>query len=345
MADKPLLSIAIPTYNRAPFLQELLGSLLPQISPGMPLELIISDNCSTDDTELIVQALIAKGHRIRYIRNSANLGPDGNILQCFELALGSYAWVLGDDDVILEGAISKLLYLLRTEYSIVFLSPSWFQTDFRTARRNDPFNRGAEEFTDSCQFANRVGPSLTFISSVITNKSQFVQMGGTLDKTILAATNLGQLGYTFPLLVGGKSFLIVWDRFVAARANNSGDYGICKIFATNLNRMIDRMLAADPKLVNTFRNRLIQTWFPYAIISIRRGNAQMIKGESLRVMLESEFRQYWRYWFYLFPLILLPLRIAELWIHMIFFLDRAGVTLMAAVRFLLHRDCQRGLET
>jgi abequosyltransferase len=344
LAEKPLLSIAIPTYNRATFLQEILGSLLPQISPEMPVELIISDNCSTDGTEGIVRALIKEGHRISYVRNSANIGPDANILQCFEAASGSYAWVLGDDDVILEGSISKLLYLLKSDYSIVYLSPSWFQDDFRTARRKDPFSRAAEKFTDNSQFVNRVGPSLTFISSVIVNKSQFIQTGLALDRDVLAATNLGQLGYIFPVLARGKNFLIVWDRFLAARANNSGDYGICRIFATNLNRMIDRMLAADPKLVKTFRNRLIHTWFPYPVLSIRRGDARMMRDESLRDLLESEFSRYWRYWFYLFPLITLPLGIAEAWNKVVIFLDRVRITLMAAERFLLHRDCQRRLE-
>lgn len=345
LPNKPLLSIAIPTYNRDRFLQELLDSLLPQISPEMPIELIISDNCSTDETEATVRDLIEKGHSINYVRNGVNIGPDANFLQCFEAASGKYAWILGDDDILLEGTVSKLLHLLSSNnYSIVYLWPYWFQRDFRTERRKDPFGRTAEEFTDNSQFANRVGPSLTFISSVIVNKDQFVKRGLALDISALADTNLAQLGYTFPLLVDGNNFLIVWERFVAARANNSGDYGICKIFATNLNRMIDRLLAEDPRLARTFRNRLIHTWFPYPVLSIRRGDARMMKEETLRGMLEPEFRQYWRYWFYLFPLICLPLGIAALWNDIILFLDRVRVTLMAAERFLLHRDRQRRLE-
>ena len=346
MANKPLLSIAIPTYNRVRFLQELLDSLLPQIYPEMPIELIISDNCSTDETEAIVRDLMQKGHRINYVRNGVNIGPDANFLRCFEAASGRYAWILGDDDILVEGTISKLLHLLSSnDYSIVYLCPYWFQHDFRMERKEDPFGRTAEQFTDNRQFVNRVGPSLTFISSVIVNKDQFVKRKLALDKSVLDDTNLAQLGYTFPLLANGDNFLIVWERFVAARANNSGDYGICKIFATNLNRMIDRMLGADPKLTKTFRNRLIHTWFPYPVLSIRRGDARMIKEESLREMLEPEFRQYWRYWFYLFPLICLPLSIAARWNDMILFLDRVRITLMAAERFLLHRGRQRRLET
>ena len=312
----------------------------------MPVELIISDNCSTDETETTVRTLMEKGHRIKYVRNSVNIGPDANILQCFEAASGSYAWILGDDDVLLEGIISNLLHLLdSSNYSIVYLWPYWFEHDFRIGRRRDPFGRAAERFTNNSQFANRVGPALTFISSVIVNKDQFVQMGLTLDRAVLTDSNLAQLGYIFPLLADGNNFLIVWQRLLAGRANNSGDYGICKIFATNLNRMIDRMLTKDPRLTRTFRNRLIHTWFPYPVLCIRRGSAHMAKGESLRGVLEREFSQYWRYWLYLFPLICLPLGIAELWNRIVIFLDRVRVTLMAAERFLLHRDCQRRLET
>ncbi len=144
VANKLLLSIAIPTYNRNRFLQELLDSLLPQISPEMPIELIISDNCSTDETEAAVRDLMKKGHSINYLRNGVNIGPDANFLRCFEAASGSYVWILGDDDILLEGIISKLLYLLSSNnYFIVDLWPYWFQHDFRIERRKDPCGRSA----------------------------------------------------------------------------------------------------------------------------------------------------------------------------------------------------------
>jgi abequosyltransferase len=345
VVNKPVLSIAIPTYNRAVFLRELLDELLPQLSPGLPVEVIISDNCSTDETEATVRSFVERGLRVRYLRNDGNIGADANILQCFESASGRYVWVVGDDDILIDKTISKVLHLLNdSDYSLVYMCPYWFRNDFRKERRADPFRRSSEEFVQNLQFSSRVGGMLTFISSVIVNKDQFVKKCGTLDKSVLIGTALPQLGYIFPLLAEGKSFLIVWERIIAARAANTGGYGICDVFGKTLNGMIDSMLVEDPRLAKNFRSRVIHSWFPTAILMTRRGAHQRMKAENVREVLEPELKKYWRYWFYLFPLICLPLNIAEIWNKLVIWLDRIRITFMATERFLFHRHRQSKLR-
>ncbi len=103
--ERPLLTIAIPTYNRSRYLAELLEVLQPQLSDELRVELLIADNASTDETPALCKRLIDGGLACRYIRNAANIGADANFLLCFSEARGKYVWLLGDDDIVLPGAL------------------------------------------------------------------------------------------------------------------------------------------------------------------------------------------------------------------------------------------------
>ena len=86
-----LLTIAIPTYNGAKTIRNALDILLPQCTDE--IELVISDNTSTDETPEIIPEY-QKLYPIRYIRNKINIGPDANFLQCMKLASGKFTYLL-----------------------------------------------------------------------------------------------------------------------------------------------------------------------------------------------------------------------------------------------------------
>jgi glycosyltransferase involved in cell wall biosynthesis len=93
----PLVTIAIPTYNRADnYLRQALTSALTQTYPN--LEIIVSDNCSTDHTEALVTGL--SDSRIRYFRHEKNIGGNKNFNFCLQQAKGTYFSLLHDDDLI-----------------------------------------------------------------------------------------------------------------------------------------------------------------------------------------------------------------------------------------------------
>lgn len=96
----PLLSICIPTYNRAKLLQECLNSLVSQFSNQdikKKVEIIISNNNSKDDTEKIVKKFQKKYRNIRYFKNKKNIGIK-NTMRVATLAAGKYIWFFADDD-------------------------------------------------------------------------------------------------------------------------------------------------------------------------------------------------------------------------------------------------------
>lgn len=110
----PLLSICIPTYNRAELLRSALLSLMPQVkSLEAEVELVVSDNCSTDDTLQVVEWARQFGP-LRYHRNSENVGAIPNILGLAnDLAAGEFCWLLGDDEMIRPGGVAKLVEIIK----------------------------------------------------------------------------------------------------------------------------------------------------------------------------------------------------------------------------------------
>jgi len=93
----PLITVAIPTYNRANgYLRKAIECALGQTYQNV--EVVISDNCSSDNTEEIVKGYADP--RIRYFRQSTNIGANNNFNFCLSKAEGSYFLLLHDDDSI-----------------------------------------------------------------------------------------------------------------------------------------------------------------------------------------------------------------------------------------------------
>ena len=82
----PLLTIAIPTYRGAQVIGDTIRSVLSQTLSDF--ELIVVDDNSPDATEAVVLAF--DDPRIRYLKNPANLGPEGNWNRCLAEARGRY---------------------------------------------------------------------------------------------------------------------------------------------------------------------------------------------------------------------------------------------------------------
>ena len=110
----PLLSICIPTYNRAELLRSALYSIVRQAATlGDLVEVVVSDNASTDHTADVVAWAQTLGP-VRYHRNAENIGAGRNFLQLAQhLAQGEYCWLLGDDDLLREGAVAEVVSALR----------------------------------------------------------------------------------------------------------------------------------------------------------------------------------------------------------------------------------------
>jgi glycosyltransferase involved in cell wall biosynthesis len=129
MNEMPLISIGMPVYNEARFIQQTLESILSQDYENF--ELIISDNASQDDTGSICQYYATKDKRIRYFRNPTNIGAE-NGLRVFELAQeGEYYVFIGGHDLWHPNFLSHCLSEITRYDSNVLAFPQtvWIDTN------------------------------------------------------------------------------------------------------------------------------------------------------------------------------------------------------------------------
>ena len=116
------LSICIPTYNRAQFLAPLFDSIVDQTGYSCEIEVVVSDNASTDDTPELIEQYRDRLPNLVYRRAPENMGADRNFLKAVELASGQYCWLMGSDDRLEPDGIRHIADMLAENPSLAGLS-------------------------------------------------------------------------------------------------------------------------------------------------------------------------------------------------------------------------------
>ena len=109
MVNQPLVSICIPTYNVENFIQETLNACLNQTYKN--IEIIISDNCSTDKTVSLIKDY--GDPRIKIFSNSVNEGLLFNYKKVLSYATGKYISLLSADDGMEPETVAKAVFVLE----------------------------------------------------------------------------------------------------------------------------------------------------------------------------------------------------------------------------------------
>ncbi len=121
MGNSKLLTIIIPTYNRCKWIYNSLSYLLPQCQHfSDEIQLLVIDNCSTDDTCNTVNRFLNKGYNFEYVINEKNLGISGSLRKSLKLANSKFIWILGDDDFLMEGKLPYLIEVIKNNQHVPF---------------------------------------------------------------------------------------------------------------------------------------------------------------------------------------------------------------------------------
>ena len=114
----PRVTVGIPVFNGDQFLRKSIESVVNQ--SYRDIEIIISDNCSTDKTRSICLEYAARDKRIRYIRQSKNYGSINNFVALISEARGEYFMWAGADDFFDENWIASLIKICEKNNSLAF---------------------------------------------------------------------------------------------------------------------------------------------------------------------------------------------------------------------------------
>ncbi len=123
MAEFPLISVYMPTFNRSQMVQRAIASVLAQDYPHV--ELLIVDDCSTDDTWPVLQQLYGDHPQIRLFRQEKGQGACAARNLAIKAAAGEFVTGLDDDDEFLPNRLSSLMASYDDQYSCVCSSYFW----------------------------------------------------------------------------------------------------------------------------------------------------------------------------------------------------------------------------
>jgi abequosyltransferase len=210
------LSVCIPTYNFGAFIGETLQSIAAQLQDGV--EIVVLDGGSTDDTPEVVGAFAQRHPQIRYHRRPERGGIDRDMAHTVDLARGEYCWLFCADDVMMPGAIARMLahldsgcdvYLcgltlctldmrpladhrvarIKTESQFDLGQPRDRRRYFRRAQTTTAFFSFAGSLTFKKSRWDEIGLDEEFVGSLWAHVARFFQMipGGLLLHYIPAA--------------------------------------------------------------------------------------------------------------------------------------------------------------
>jgi glycosyltransferase involved in cell wall biosynthesis len=171
--NNPLISIIIPTYNRAHLIEETLDSILLQTYPIW--ECIIVDDGSTDNTLEIVNTYVKKDSRFQLHNRPSDRKPGGNASRNygFELSKGEFVNWFDDDDIMIDTFLSKKLELFSEEIDLAICSGTYTDQKLNVLENID-LNIKSYLFKDYVLWKLQIlTPSILFRRSFLNNKELF----------------------------------------------------------------------------------------------------------------------------------------------------------------------------
>jgi abequosyltransferase len=253
----PEVSVCIPTFDRRGYLEELLDALLRE--PGADrLQIVVSDNASTDGTEDLCRSLAQRWPQIKYIRKSVNEGPDRNFLSAVEHADAPFCWLFGSDDLPRPGAVARVLELVRSsDPDILLFDRVWCDIEMHPTRVDCFLNVDGERSFDTRQgrdvrlyleAGTGLAALLSYLSSVVVRKSRW-DAAPPMDRYLGSAyIHTAKLLWVF---AAGSRVHFAPEPLALCRGDNEGlmEHGIfnrARIDFVWYERMLDEFFPLEP---------------------------------------------------------------------------------------------------
>jgi len=273
------LTIAIPSYNSEKTIKKTLLSIINQDFNKEDVEIFISNNCSIDDTDNLVKSIINENNRFnyQYVLNESNLGYDMNIEKLIKNSNGKFVWLLGDDDFLLPGSISKVLSLINSpKYNLNYIYTNFHLPKNEKLSSKSVFSKYRKDIISQNKllFFKKVKADNNFLSTNIFKKEDvlntssfsyyetaWMHYGIFLD--LLANSNFNYYLFFEPLIVNN------------GRRPNNESFANIGGKAIKIQMNLTEIIFNNSKLKNTFKKILLRdllTYMPSKINnSIRNG--------------------------------------------------------------------------
>lgn len=314
-----LLTIAIPTYNRENLVRRLLKSITPELNDDV--EVLVCDNASTDNTEHMISFEFPN---VIYYRSSVNMGADRNFLECYKKARGEYVWLVGSDDIVIEGAIDRILTFIKENSSkmcpLIFLNHTSFCGEYKGVNNCGKaflnIQRKDVILSTKQELIKYAGRQLTFMSDFLLRNDSVKKI---TQKERYIGTNFIQTYFAFDVSKGDRKFGIIFYPCVAQdmTPNNSllyQDYvKLFKIFGPDMYSVYVIHACEDGFDYNQMRGAFIKgmrriyvSWFLRAKASNNEEGVKAFWDDVYPIL-----KKYHLSWLTVFPVAAMPSRVIK----------------------------------
>jgi glycosyltransferase involved in cell wall biosynthesis len=272
------------------------------------VEIVISDNASTDDTGDSVRTFQETHPWIRYHRNEITIRGENNFRLVASLALGENVWVFGDDDKMEAVAISRVLANIRNGFELTVCNYSTWNKQFSALFKKNGLNGALDvSIVDPNVLLKRFGLHLGFISCVVMKKVLFLKL------PIEEYERYAEYGFPFVYAVytgvANDSCKVgfIADPIVLNRAGNSGDYDWYKYFVTGSSLIFDELLhnGYTKSAVRAAKYQVLMDFVIPSALSFKiRRNVE--ENKQIMRLLLKHYKRYWQFWVCCFPRLLAP---------------------------------------
>jgi abequosyltransferase len=271
------ISFCIPTYNFGCFIAETIESILAQNVPGV--EIVIGDGDSRDNTELIIRGLQKSYPNIKYVKFPNKGGVDFDLAQTVLNSSGDYCWLMSADDILLPGAINKVIAMIENQGLIIlcnrlvgdfqlnvigsspWLSSSIHERSYNFSNRSD--------FQDYLKNARSLGALFSFISSLIVSRSLWNSLP---DNKEFYATNYAHAQKILNLSLNGANLIYIKQPLIISRSENDSFMagGLCKRYLIDLKgfRKICNSLALNHEEQKLFKKIFRREHSFFSLVSL-----------------------------------------------------------------------------
>lgn len=268
-------------------------------------EIIISDNCSTDDTADVVRKFQEAYPGIRYHRNDRNIGGERNFRLLATLAEGDYIWIFGDDDKMEESAVAIVLESIRAHYELVICNYS-IGVEQPVNRSSLPVSRD-KTFNDPNDLMEHFGLHLSYISSIVIKKDLFLRLP---DEEYDA---FAEYGFSFMyaayngLAKGKRKVKFISEPLFRHRPNNSGDYDWYKYFVTGSSLIFDELSRKgyEGNAVRLAKRQVFSDFVVPCVVGLKIQMNGKGNGDALKLLFKH-YKRHWQFWVWCVPGLLTP---------------------------------------
>ncbi len=232
LMTKPVLSICIPTYNRCDYLKKSIESItsIAVFKNSEDIQIIISDNCSTDETQKICEELVLKySGKIKYIRQKENI-KDKNFVEVLKQADGIYAKLSNDTLLYNENYLTEIIeFLKKTDVNVIFFRNKKTKSEKLEKKYYKTADDAINELTYECTWIGGL--------CVKTEKYKLLENSDRFSNKNFAQTDiLARLANEKGIyIVNGAIMEIIY-------LSNKGGYNVAQVFGVNLIDIVNELL-------------------------------------------------------------------------------------------------------